>query len=78
LAERDGKSKVARLVGGDLVMAATQVLHERVAGGKYPQPGHGLDPAHRSQPSFQLRVVGLDPIVGVSLDVVPCGWPQLV
>jgi hypothetical protein len=37
----------------DLVVSAAQVLHERVAGGEDPQPGHGLDPAHRAQPAFQ-------------------------
>jgi hypothetical protein len=54
LAERDGKSKVARLIGGDLVMAATQVLHKGVAGGKYPQPGHGLDPA--TGPAWDVEI----------------------
>jgi hypothetical protein len=29
LGERDGESEVARQVGGDLVVAAAQILHER-------------------------------------------------
>jgi tetratricopeptide (TPR) repeat protein len=78
LAERDGESKVAGLVCGDLVVAAAQVLHESVPGGEYPKPSHGLDPAHRAQPPFQLRVVGLDPVVRVPLDVVPRRRPQRV
>jgi hypothetical protein len=66
------------LVGGDLVVPAAQVLNEGVTGGEYPQPGDGLDPAHRAQPPFQLGVVGLDAIVRIPVDVVPRGWPQLV
>jgi hypothetical protein len=41
-----------------------QVLHERVPGGEDPQPGHGLDAAHRPKPPFELRMVGFDAVVG--------------
>jgi hypothetical protein len=71
LVEGRSESLPGGLVGGDLVVAAAQVLDEGMAGGEYPQPGHGLDPAHGAQASFQLGVVGLDPVVGVPLDVVP-------
>jgi hypothetical protein len=54
--ERRRESRISGLVGGQLVVAAAQVLDERVTGGEYPQPGHGLDPAHRAQPSLQLRI----------------------
>jgi hypothetical protein len=59
-------------------VAAAEVLHESVPGGEYPQPGHGLDSAHRAQPTFQLGVVGLDPVVRVPLDVVPRRRPRRV
>jgi hypothetical protein len=59
-------------------VATAQVLDERVTGSDYPQPGHGLDPAHRTLAAFQLRVVGLDPVIGVPLDVVPRRRPQRV
>jgi hypothetical protein len=36
------------LVGGDLVVTAAQVLNERVTGGDYSKPGHGLDAKHRA------------------------------
>jgi hypothetical protein len=51
-------------------VAAAQVLHEREAGRQ--QPGHGLDPAHRVQPPFQLRVVGLGRVgLGRGVGVAP-------
>src|SRR5947209_11116310 len=31
----------------------------------------GLEATYRSQPSFQLGVVGFDPVVGVALDAMP-------
>ena len=71
LAEHDGEPKAASLVGGDLVVAAAEVLDQRVTGGDHSQPGHGLDPARRAEAPLQLRVVGLDPVGRVPLDVVP-------
>jgi len=38
----------------------------------------GAQPAHRAQPVFELAVVGFDPVVGIPLDVVPCGGDQFV
>jgi hypothetical protein len=59
LTECDGEPMPAGLVGGDLIVPAPQVLDEPVTGRDYPKPGHGLDPAHRTQASFQLGLVGL-------------------
>jgi hypothetical protein len=42
LAERDCEPKAARLVGGDLVVAAARVLPERMTRGEHPKPGHFL------------------------------------
>jgi hypothetical protein len=47
LAERRDESSLGWLVDGDLVVSAAQVLDEGVSGGEYPEPGHGLDSAHR-------------------------------
>jgi hypothetical protein len=59
-------------------VSAAQVLHERVPGGEDPQPGHGLDAAHRPKPPFELHVVGFDSVVRVLLAVVPRRRAQLV
>jgi hypothetical protein len=66
LGERRGESSPGWLVDSDLVVAAAKVLSESVTGGECAKPGHGLDSAHRAQPPFQLRVVGLAPVIGVS------------
>jgi hypothetical protein len=51
------------LVGGDLVVAAAQVLYERVPSGEDPKPCHGFDPAHGTQPPLQLGVVASTPLL---------------
>jgi hypothetical protein len=40
-----------------------EALDERVPGGQDPHAGDGLDPAHRSQPPFELSMVGLDAVL---------------
>jgi hypothetical protein len=76
--ERDPEAASGGLVDADFVVAAAQVLHKSMPGRDQSKPGHGLDPTHRPQPSCHLRVVGLDPVDGVSLAVVPRRRPQLI
>jgi hypothetical protein len=45
-------------VGGDVVVAAAQVLDERVAGGEDPRSPVTLQSAHRPEPGFEPSVVG--------------------
>jgi hypothetical protein len=43
-------------VDAELVVAATQVLHERVTPNDHPRSRVGLQSAHRSQPRFESPV----------------------
>jgi len=65
-------------VGGDVVVAAANVLREGVAGGEDPCGAVTSQSAHRPEPGFQPSVVRFDRIVRVLLDCVPCGGDQLV
>ena len=61
-------------IGGEFVVAAADVLNEGVPGDDSPGADVGFQAAHRSQPSFQLGVVGFDPVIGVPFDAMPsCG-----
>ena len=57
-------------VGGEFVVAAAEVLDERVPGGSDPRGPEAFQPAHRPQPGLQPAMIGFDGVVGVrSLDV---------
>ena len=57
-------------VGGEFIVAAAEILHERVTGGQDPCGPVALQAAHRPQPRFQPAVISLDRVVRVSLDGV--------
>src|SRR5260370_30863284 len=51
--------------GGDVVVAAAQVLREGVTGGEGASWAVTLQPAHRPEPGLQPPVVCLDPVVRI-------------
>ena len=59
-------------------MSAAEVLHEGVPGDDHLCGLVRSQPAHRSEPVFELAVIGLDRIVRVPLDVMPRRRDQLV
>jgi len=65
-------------VDGDLVVAASEVLHEHVAGSRDPCRSGGLETTHRSEPRFEPAVVCFDSVVGVLLRVMQGGRDELV
>jgi hypothetical protein len=75
--ERRGDPQRGPGFDSKFVVAAAQILHEGVAVDHHLRGAIGLKPAHRSQPAFELTMVGLDRIVRVLLDVVPRRRNQL-
>ena len=67
-----------RFIGGDLVVASTQVLHERVTGGDGAGGAVSLETTHRSKSGLEPSMIGLDGVVRVLLDAVPRVRDQLV
>jgi hypothetical protein len=59
-------------------MSAAQVLDEAMPDEHHPGATVLLEAAHRSQPGLQPTVIGLDPVVGVSVGAMPCEWQQLL
>jgi hypothetical protein len=76
--ERGGESGGRRSVECDVVVAASQILHEGVPGDDHLGCPIGLEFTHRPQSAHELTVIGFDPIVRVLLDVVPGRGQQLV
>jgi hypothetical protein len=76
--ERDSDAIAGRLVGGEFVVAASQVLLERVPGGDRCGGPVAFESAHGSQPCFEPAVVCFDGIVGVLLEDVPGAGRELV
>jgi hypothetical protein len=59
-------------------VAASKVLHARVPGDDHGGGSVGAQAARRSQPVFELAVIGFYPVVGVLPDVVLRGRDELV
>ena len=57
-------------LGAEFVVAAADVLYERVAADDDARGAVGLEAAHRSQRRFQPSVVAFDPVVRVLPGVV--------
>jgi hypothetical protein len=57
-----------RDVGGEFIVAAAQILNERVPSGEDPRGPVALQAAHRPEPCFQPSVIGFDRVVRVALD----------
>ena len=60
-------------VGGEFVVAAAEVLHERKAGGYSFRGLEAFESAHWPQPRLQATMIGFDPIVAVLLSRVRRG-----
>jgi hypothetical protein len=78
LGEGDRHAPVHWLLGGQLVVASPEVLHEAMPGDDHPGTGVLLEPLHRSQPRLQPAMIGLDLVVGVRLGAMPRRWEQLL
>jgi hypothetical protein len=57
-------------VGGDLVVAAAEVLYEGMPVGDDPRGAVAFESAHRAQAGFEPPVITFDRVVGVLLDGV--------
>src|SRR6266496_712153 len=55
------ESKLGCYVDAEFVVAAAEVLHERVPGGDQCGGGEAFQPAHRPQPSLAPVVIGFHP-----------------
>jgi hypothetical protein len=78
LIEGDRDTDLDRLIKGELVVAAAQILNECVPGDYHSGAEVGLEPAHRPKAPFQLAVIGFEPVVGVLLGAIPGRGRQLV
>jgi hypothetical protein len=65
-------------VDPEFVVAAPEVLHERVAAHDHACAVVVFEAAHRSQPGLQPSMVRLDPVVRVLLGVVERAWHELI
>jgi hypothetical protein len=65
-------------IGGEFIVAASQVLHESVSRRNDAQRGDRLQPSHRAQPGLEPTVISLDPVIAVLLGDVPRGRGELV
>jgi hypothetical protein len=69
-AEGRREAQLWRGVGGEFVVAAAKVLHERVAGGDPCGGAEAFDSAHRPEPRLQPTMIGFDPVVAILLGEV--------
>jgi len=76
--EGDAKPVGARDLGGDVIVAAAQVLYEGMSHSENPDGAVTFQPAHRPQPRLQPSVVCLDRIVRVPLNGVQGRGNQFV
>ena len=65
-------------VDGDLVVAAAQVLHERVPGRDRAQRADRLQSAHRPQSRLEPAVISFDAVVAVLLEDMARGRGELI
>lgn len=76
--ERCGDAPMGSGVATEFVVAAANVLHQRVALHDHLRGSAALEASHRSQPRFELCMVRFDSIVRVPLGVVERGRNQLI
>ena len=69
---------VASGVGAEFVVAASDVLYERVAANHYRRGAIAFEAAHRLQPGLEPAVVRLDPVVRILCSVVQGVGRQLL
>jgi hypothetical protein len=68
LIERSADSIVDGPVDGEFVVAATQVLHQRMPGRDGAERSDCLEPAHRAQSGLEPAMIGCHAVVGVLLE----------
>ena len=69
---------MAGCVDAEFIVAAPNVLHERVTSRDYTCCVVALEASHRAEPRLESSVVGYDPIVRVLVGVVERGRHQLI
>jgi hypothetical protein len=62
---------VRGVVGGEFVVSASWVLHERVAGRDRARRSKSFQSAHRAQPCFEPAVISFDDFVRIPLQDMP-------
>ena len=70
IVEGDAEPVASLDVGGDVIVAAAQILHKGVTGGEDPRLPVTLQSAHRPEPGFEPPVVCFDRVVRVLPDGV--------
>jgi hypothetical protein len=60
-------------IHAEFVVAATEILDERVPGADYPCQAQPFQTAHRPQPGLQAPMIGFDGIIRVLLSDVGRG-----
>jgi hypothetical protein len=76
--ERGRDSAMLPDVDTEFVVAAANVLHERVTAHDHSGGAGAFESAHRSESGFEAAVVGFDPIVRVLLGVVERGRHEVL
>ena len=76
--ERGRDAAVWSGVETEFVVAAANVLHERVTEDDHPCRVVTFQSAHRPEPCLQAAVVGFDPIVRILLSVMKRGGHEFV
>ncbi len=65
-------------IQAEFVVAAAQVLDERMASANHSGRAEPFEPTHRSEPGLEPTMIGFDGIVGVLLHDVARGGQQLI
>jgi hypothetical protein len=78
LVEGCAEAVAVRDVGGEFVVAAAQILDERMPGGDDPREVVAFESAHWPQPGLQPPMIGFDRVIGVTLGGVQRGGDQLI
>src|SRR5205823_1822976 len=76
--ERGRDATMWSRIDAEFVVAAPNVLHERMAAHDDTGRALAFEAAHRSESRFQSAVIALDPVVRVLLRVMECRRDQLV
>jgi hypothetical protein len=65
-------------IQAEFVVAAAQVLDERMPGANHSGRVEPFEPTHRSEPGLEPTMIGFDGVVRILLHDVARGGPQLI